>query len=66
VSRCISVISHARFNRHKIRNGVCARCLQPAFVKITAVTTSPSKSFVENLVVFPEQVEIAKEILGIA
>ena len=40
MSRCISVISHARFNRHKhpknLQTGElmpCLRCLQPAFVK---------------------------------
>lgn len=71
MSRCYSVIAREtlvfppRWKRHLIEDGICKRCLQPAFVKITAVTTPLSKSFIENLAVFPEQVDAAKEILGL-
>ena len=62
MSTCYSVIAREtlvfppRWKRHLIENGVCKRCLQPEFVK-------QKKEFVAA--VFPEQVDIAKEILGI-
>jgi hypothetical protein len=58
MSKCVSVISHARFNRHNIdpKTMICKRCLQPAFVK-------PKKQQVFTYAVFPEQVETAEEIL---
>ena len=78
MSTCYSVIAREtlvfppRWKRHLIENGVCQRCLQPEFVKqkgnqqvTEAMTTPPSKSFIENLAVFPEQVDTTKEILGL-
>ena len=62
MSTCYSVIAREtlvfppRWKRHLIENGICKRCLQPEFVK-------QKKAFVAA--VFPEQVDIAKEILGI-
>jgi hypothetical protein len=74
MSLCISVISHARWKRHlypkDLQPGqpvVCKRCLQPAFVKPNAldrVINKAAKDLGYTPVVFPEQVEIAKEILG--
>ena len=56
MAKCKDVQSGARWKRHHIVDGVCTKCLQPAFVKQkkAIAVVRPSKSFVLHLENLPQ------------